>query len=230
MPTPRTATVSGIVDKGGAEQERVIPTSVRADGSVRKERRVRPGFVPTEDVERFRPSRLRDKDSTSSPRRTGVAWSQVEAVRSTTARREDGLSARRAAAPTPARASNAKAPASPAREPPRPVSDARGSAEGARGKYVPPSRRAAQAVAQNAGAAGGASASPPRRAAAPPSDGRRDTRARWPGAAPDEKSRSTPAADAASKPDDARAATASSDVSDLEEQLASLSMHSTKGV
>ncbi|KAK9472146.1 uncharacterized protein V1510DRAFT_418097 [Dipodascopsis tothii] len=33
--------------------ERVVPESLRADGSVRPERRVRPGFVPEEDVPRY---------------------------------------------------------------------------------------------------------------------------------------------------------------------------------
>ena len=39
----------------------VIPASVRADGSVRKERRVRPGFLPLEDVPRFRSRRLLER-------------------------------------------------------------------------------------------------------------------------------------------------------------------------
>ncbi|KAK0528864.1 hypothetical protein OC834_003901 [Tilletia horrida] len=38
-------------------QQRIIPASVRADGSVRKERRIKPGFTPQEDVTRFRSSR-----------------------------------------------------------------------------------------------------------------------------------------------------------------------------
>ncbi|KAJ5779656.1 hypothetical protein N7457_007376 [Penicillium paradoxum] len=35
--------------------ERFIPSSVRADGSVRKELRVRPGYKPDEDIERYKP-------------------------------------------------------------------------------------------------------------------------------------------------------------------------------
>jgi len=34
--------------------ERVIPASVRADGSVRKELRIRPGYIPPEDVEVYK--------------------------------------------------------------------------------------------------------------------------------------------------------------------------------
>lgn len=49
----------------------VIPASVRADGSVRKERRVRPGFLPLEDVPRFRSRRLLERQETE--RREGQA-------------------------------------------------------------------------------------------------------------------------------------------------------------
>lgn len=45
--------------------------------SVRKERRVRPGFTPAEDIARFRPSRLRERaDPTPSPR-VGLSWSEA---------------------------------------------------------------------------------------------------------------------------------------------------------
>ncbi|KIM68599.1 hypothetical protein SCLCIDRAFT_71536, partial [Scleroderma citrinum Foug A] len=37
--------------------ERVVPESRRADGTVRKELKIRPGFTPQEDVSRFRGSR-----------------------------------------------------------------------------------------------------------------------------------------------------------------------------
>ncbi|CAO1630736.1 unnamed protein product [Parajaminaea phylloscopi] len=49
--------VSGIVTDPDTQQ-RVVPESRRADGSVRKERRVKPGFTPNEDVALFRPSRV----------------------------------------------------------------------------------------------------------------------------------------------------------------------------
>ncbi|KAG2209968.1 hypothetical protein INT47_003404 [Mucor saturninus] len=41
---------AGIVKVG---EERIIPGSQRADGSFRKERKVRPGFTPLEDVKRY---------------------------------------------------------------------------------------------------------------------------------------------------------------------------------
>lgn len=56
---------SGIIDDPNAinhdqsMKQRIIPQSRRADGSIRKERKVRPGFVPVEDVARFVPSRVR---------------------------------------------------------------------------------------------------------------------------------------------------------------------------
>ncbi|MCO5573512.1 hypothetical protein L7F22_027283 [Adiantum nelumboides] len=56
---------SGIIDdpnainNGQGTKQRIIPESRRADGSIRKERKVRPGFTPVEDVARFVPSRVR---------------------------------------------------------------------------------------------------------------------------------------------------------------------------
>lgn len=41
---------AGIIKVG---EERIIPGSQRADGSFRKERKVRPGFTPLEDVKRY---------------------------------------------------------------------------------------------------------------------------------------------------------------------------------
>ncbi|WFD18233.1 hypothetical protein MCAP1_000432 [Malassezia caprae] len=76
-PAPSPATPSGIVAKDGAD-DRVIPASVRADGSVRKERKVRPGFTPQEDVARFRPSRvLHAEGRAPAPRRAGVSWTEA---------------------------------------------------------------------------------------------------------------------------------------------------------
>ncbi|OBZ88904.1 hypothetical protein A0J61_03038 [Choanephora cucurbitarum] len=48
-------TNAGIIQVG---EDRWIPGSRRADGSYRKERKVRPGFVPQEDVQRYSNSRL----------------------------------------------------------------------------------------------------------------------------------------------------------------------------
>lgn len=56
---------SGIIDdpnavaNGLGAKQRIIPESRRADGSIRKERKVRPGFTPVEDIARFVPSRVR---------------------------------------------------------------------------------------------------------------------------------------------------------------------------
>ncbi|KAG0004605.1 hypothetical protein BGZ80_004781 [Entomortierella chlamydospora] len=49
MSTP-TESISGIQDKGDV---RVIPMSRRADGTIRKERKVRPGYTPPEDVAKY---------------------------------------------------------------------------------------------------------------------------------------------------------------------------------
>ncbi|KAI8820264.1 partner of Y14 and mago [Fimicolochytrium jonesii] len=45
------SSISGI--KASADGDRVIPASRRPDGSVRKERKVREGYVPQEDVNRY---------------------------------------------------------------------------------------------------------------------------------------------------------------------------------
>lgn len=62
------ATNAGIIQVG---EERWIPGSQRADGSYRKERKVRPGFVPLEDVKRYTNSRIESakpsSDSTAKP-------------------------------------------------------------------------------------------------------------------------------------------------------------------
>jgi len=55
-----TARPSGMV-RDAQTGDCVIPASVRADGSIRKERRVRPGFLPLEDVPRFRSRRLLER-------------------------------------------------------------------------------------------------------------------------------------------------------------------------
>lgn len=47
--------ISGIVGEG---EERFIPGSRRPDGTLRKERKVRPGFTPAEDVVRYSNSRM----------------------------------------------------------------------------------------------------------------------------------------------------------------------------
>lgn len=57
-------TTAGIVQVG---EERWIPGSQRADGSYRKERKVRPGFVPLEDVKRYSNARLESVKEHSRP-------------------------------------------------------------------------------------------------------------------------------------------------------------------
>ncbi|KAG9302298.1 hypothetical protein G9A89_008789 [Geosiphon pyriformis] len=49
-------TISGIVTT--TANERIIPATRRADGSLRPERRVREGFVPLEDVQRYKNARV----------------------------------------------------------------------------------------------------------------------------------------------------------------------------
>ena len=49
-----------------ATQSRIIPQSVRSDGSVRKERRVREGFVPKEDIAKYKPGQGRLRGSTAN--------------------------------------------------------------------------------------------------------------------------------------------------------------------
>ncbi|KAF2005876.1 hypothetical protein P154DRAFT_287426 [Amniculicola lignicola CBS 123094] len=54
MPTIESPTVSKAGIATSSSGERLIPASTRADGSVRKEIRVRPGYRPPEDVEVYK--------------------------------------------------------------------------------------------------------------------------------------------------------------------------------
>ncbi|KAF5393876.1 hypothetical protein D9757_000091 [Collybiopsis confluens] len=54
--------------------ERVIPSSRRSDGSVRKELKVRPGFTPQEDVSRFRGTRQVQMDTNALPKGHIIGW------------------------------------------------------------------------------------------------------------------------------------------------------------
>lgn len=54
--------------------DRVVPESRRADGSVRKERKIRPGFTPQEDVARFRSSRQQAVDARALPKGHIPGW------------------------------------------------------------------------------------------------------------------------------------------------------------
>lgn len=55
---------AGIIQVG---EERWIPGSQRADGSYRKERKVRPGFVPLEDVKRYSNARIEQANAPKLP-------------------------------------------------------------------------------------------------------------------------------------------------------------------
>ncbi|KAG8733775.1 hypothetical protein FRC11_002549 [Ceratobasidium sp. 423] len=54
--------------------ERVVPSTRRADGTVRKEIKIRPGFTPQEDVGRFRGSRQQAADKSALPKGHIVGW------------------------------------------------------------------------------------------------------------------------------------------------------------
>ncbi|KAI0254267.1 hypothetical protein BJV78DRAFT_1121588 [Lactifluus subvellereus] len=54
--------------------DRVIPESRRTDGSVRKERKIRPGFTPQEDVARFRSTRQQAVDTRALPKGHIPGW------------------------------------------------------------------------------------------------------------------------------------------------------------
>ncbi|SNX87614.1 uncharacterized protein MEPE_06324 [Melanopsichium pennsylvanicum] len=70
------ATTAGIVERGNP-QNRVIPESRRADGTIRKERKVRPGFTPVEDVQRYRPARARQAEEAMKRGKPGRSSSEV---------------------------------------------------------------------------------------------------------------------------------------------------------
>jgi len=55
--------------------DRVVPESRRSDGSVRKERKIRPGFTPQEDVVRFRSIRQQAIDARTLPKGHVPGWS-----------------------------------------------------------------------------------------------------------------------------------------------------------
>ncbi|KAA1466185.1 hypothetical protein DENSPDRAFT_830938 [Dentipellis sp. KUC8613] len=54
--------------------ERVIPESRRPDGTVRKQIKIRPGFTPQEDVQRFRGSRQQAMDARALPKGQIMGW------------------------------------------------------------------------------------------------------------------------------------------------------------
>ena len=58
MPPKRLTTTSGIQTK--RDGERIIPASIRTDGSVRPERRVKAGYTPQEDVSVYKNEKAED--------------------------------------------------------------------------------------------------------------------------------------------------------------------------
>ncbi|KAH7344925.1 hypothetical protein B0J17DRAFT_763659 [Rhizoctonia solani] len=54
--------------------DRVVASTRRADGSVRKELKIRPGFTPQEDVNRFRGSRQQAADRNALPKGHIMGW------------------------------------------------------------------------------------------------------------------------------------------------------------
>ncbi|KDN52821.1 hypothetical protein K437DRAFT_253755 [Tilletiaria anomala UBC 951] len=81
---PETAPASGIVSDP-LTQQRVIPESRRADGSVRKERKVKPGFTPAEDVTKFRSSRQQEAERRKLPPGSVVGYIRPQPPASNTA-------------------------------------------------------------------------------------------------------------------------------------------------
>lgn len=75
MPTVETPAVSKAGITTSASGERHIPASVRPDGSLRKEIRVRPGYRPPEDVELYKnrtAQGFRDRIKTGVPGAEGL--------------------------------------------------------------------------------------------------------------------------------------------------------------
>lgn len=64
--------------------DRVVPESRRADGSVRKERKIRPGFTPQEDVARFRSTRQQAVEARTLPKGHVPGWAPPGAAASAT--------------------------------------------------------------------------------------------------------------------------------------------------
>lgn len=61
--SPGKSSPSGVVQRtllhSNDTGERIVPASRRADGSMRKERKIRPGYTPPEDIKRYKPPQQR---------------------------------------------------------------------------------------------------------------------------------------------------------------------------
>ncbi|PFH51451.1 hypothetical protein AMATHDRAFT_74995 [Amanita thiersii Skay4041] len=65
--------------------ERVVPESRRPDGSIRKQRKIRPGFTPQEDIRRFRGTKQAQMDANTLPKGHVIGWVPPSSTTSTTA-------------------------------------------------------------------------------------------------------------------------------------------------
>ncbi|KAK2466159.1 hypothetical protein APHAL10511_001801 [Amanita phalloides] len=54
--------------------ERIVPESKRADGSKRKEIKIRPGFTPQEDIRRFRSTKQQQIEANALPKGRIIGW------------------------------------------------------------------------------------------------------------------------------------------------------------
>ncbi|KAJ1981585.1 hypothetical protein H4R34_002009 [Dimargaris verticillata] len=72
-PVARASGIVALSDRQG-DTRQVIPASRRPDGTMRKERAVRPGYTPPEDLQRYRPPARRDgnRSAPGSPAATHV--------------------------------------------------------------------------------------------------------------------------------------------------------------
>ncbi|GAA5900868.1 hypothetical protein JCM8208_004631 [Rhodotorula glutinis] len=105
QPRPSASTsASGIALSPSGD--RIVPASVRSDGSIRKERKVRPGYTPVEDIARYRPPASRDSAASSRPRPVPGLGASVLAALNQPAARPDARagSGQRQGAATPPRA------------------------------------------------------------------------------------------------------------------------------
>ncbi|KAK4513596.1 uncharacterized protein ATC70_005600 [Mucor velutinosus] len=96
---------AGIIQVG---EERWIPGSQRADGSYRKERKVRPGFVPLEDVKRYSNARIEASREASLPPGAKTATSSIPGAKKKPAEKLKPAAAKPTMAPTPPAADQTK--------------------------------------------------------------------------------------------------------------------------
>jgi len=75
--------------------DRVIPESRRADGTLRKERKIRPGFTPQEDVGRFRSVRQQAQDARVLPKGHVPGWAPPGAPAPATKKEPQSKSAKK---------------------------------------------------------------------------------------------------------------------------------------